>query len=76
MSLFSYDEEYEVVVIGKQNIYNILSVIVIFRFNVNVRLLKGDKNILDAAPAISNTKQTIISLFHMQICIVYFNQNI
>lgn len=41
-----------------------------------VRLLKGDKNILDAAPAISNTKQTIISLFHMQICIVYFNQNI
>lgn len=35
MSLFSYDEEYEVVVIGKQNIYNILSVIVIFRFNVN-----------------------------------------
>ena len=41
-----------------------------------VRLLKGDKNILDAAPAIWNTKQTIISLFHMQICIVYFNQNI
>ena len=41
-----------------------------------VRLLKGDKNILDAAPAILNTKQTIISLFHMQICIVYFNQNI
>lgn len=41
-----------------------------------VRLLKGDKNILDAAPAISNTKQTIISPFHMQICIVYFNQNI
>ena len=44
--------------------------------SVSSEVTKGDKNILDAAPAIWITKQIIISRFHMQMCIGYFNHNI